>query len=154
MVKSFQGEAIRKEDDGLQSIVVSDYMAKQLITFKEHQTMVELMDALLKHKISGACVVNDENELIGVISEGDTLKDAVKGKYDNMPNKSATIGECMTRNPIFISPEMDVFEVADIFLNKRIRRLPVVKNGKLVGQVSQRDIIRAIKEMKTANWKH
>lgn len=155
MVKSFQGEAIRKSDQQeLTSITVADYMATKLITFSPEMRISEVIDLLLKHKISGGSVVNEEGELIGVISEGDTLKEVVKGKYDNMPTQSGTVEEYMTKNPVSIAPEMDIFEAAELFLSKRIRRFPVVKEGKLVGQISQRDVIRAVNKLKTENWKH
>lgn len=154
MVKSFQGEAIKKADQNeMPSIQVSDYMATKLVTFREEQTIMEVIQLLLKHKISGGCVVNEQNELLGVISEGDTLKEVVKGKYDNMPTKAGLVSEYMTRNPIHIHPEMDIFEAAEMFLSKRIRRFPVVRDGKLVGQISQRDVIKAVDNAKSSNWK-
>lgn len=141
------GEMIKQTKEvGLTPVLVSDYMAKNLITFKPHDTIFYVIESLLKNKISGAPVVNEEGELIGVISEGDCLKDVVKGKYDGGPVLTGKVKEYMSTNVMSISPEMDIFEVANLFLTKRIRRFPVVKDGKLVGQISQRDVIRAVKD--------
>ena len=58
----------------------------------------------------------------------------------------------MTTNVISILPETNVFEVADLFLEKKIRRFPVIKDGQLLGQISQRDVMKAVMKMKSATW--
>ena len=148
MVMSYQGEAAKEvKEAALQPMLVSDFMTKDLITFRADQTIFQAIDILIKHRITGGPVVNENNELIGVLSEGDCLKEVVKGKYDNMPMLSGTVGDHMTKNVSTIPPEMNVFEAAQLFLSKRIRRFPVVKDGKLVGQISQRDVMKAVREM-------
>lgn len=148
MVMSYQGEAAKEvKEAALQPMLVSDFMSKDLITFRADQTIFQAIDILIKHRITGGPVVNENNELIGVLSEGDCLKEVVKGKYDNMPMLSGMVGEYMTQNVATIPPEMNVFEAAKLFLSKRIRRFPVVKDGKLVGQISQRDVMKAVREM-------
>lgn len=153
MVKSFQGikqEKVSKPE--LPSIVVRDYMSTKLITFSADQSIFEVIDKLLSHKISGGPVVNEQNELIGVISEGDCLKEVVKGKYHNMPILSGKVSEHMAKNVISISPEMSIFETADKFLNMKLRRFPVIENGKLIGQISQKDVMKAVKNLKSDTW--
>ena len=135
------------------SILVADYMARRLVTFSPDQTIMEVMDLLMQKKISGGPVVNEHNELLGMISEGDCLKEVVKGKYNNIPIMSGKVSEHMASNVITISPEANVFDAADMFLNKRRRRFPVIENGKLFGQISQKDIMRAIKNLKSEDWK-
>ena len=127
-------------------------MTSKLITFHPDQSMDEVIETLLKNKISGGPVVNDNGELVGVISEGDCMKEVVKGKYDNMPALSGKVSDHMSSNVISISPEMNIFDAADEFLTKRIRRFPVVNMGKLMGQISQKDIMRAVHSMKSATW--
>ncbi|MEP5612969.1 MAG: CBS domain-containing protein [Cyclobacteriaceae bacterium] len=136
----------------VQSVSVSDYMARKLITFKPDQPMHVVVDALMKHKISGGPVVNDKNELVGVISEGDCLKEVVKGKYDNMPIFSGHVEEHMARNVVTVDPDLNIFEAAKMFLEKRLRRFPVVKEGKLIGQISQKDVMKAVLKAKSATW--
>ena len=114
--------------------------------------MDEVIQTLLKYKISGGPVVNDDNELIGVISEGDCMKEVVRGKYNNMPNLNGMVAEHMTRDVISIPPETNIFDAAKMFLDKRIRRFPVVNRGKLVGQISQKDIMRAVHNMQSQTW--
>lgn len=153
MVKSFQG--IKQEEPKkakLQSISVRDYMSTQLITFTENQSIFEVIEALLSNKISGGPVVNEQNELIGVISEGDCLKEVVKGKYHNMPILTGKVKEHMATNVVSISPDTNIFDAADMFLNKRLRRFPVIENGRLIGQISQKDVMDAVKNLKSATW--
>ena len=127
-------------------------MSRKLITFKPEQHMDEVVNSLLKNRISGAPVVNDEGELIGVISEGDCMKEVVRGKYNNMPTLSGTVADHMSTNVISTSPETNIFDMANKFLELRIRRFPVVDLGKLVGQISQKDVMRAVHSMKSATW--
>ena len=135
-----------------QKVTVSDYMSTKLITFRPEQHMDEVINTLLKYKISGGPVVNSENELVGVISEGDCMKEVVRGKYNNMPNLNGVVAEHMTSNVISIPPETNIFDAAKMFLDKRIRRFPVVNHGKLVGQISQKDIMRAVHNMQSQTW--
>ncbi len=154
MVKNYKGiqaeVQVEKKDS---SIHVCDYMARQLITFSPDQSIMEVMDVLMAKKISGGPVVNDRKELLGVISEGDCLKEVVKGKYNNTPVMSGKVSEHMATNVVTITPEVNIFDAADMFLTKRLRRFPVIENGKLVGQISQKDVMRAIKNLKSEDWK-
>lgn len=152
MVKSYRGVPVAKPAPTAQKVTVSDYMSTKLITFRPEQHMDEVIDALLKHKISGGPVVNDENELVGVISEGDCMKEVVRGKYNNMPSLNGVVAEHMTSNVVSIPPETNIFDAAKMFLDKRIRRFPVVNRGKLVGQISQKDIMRAVHNMQSQTW--
>lgn len=151
MVMSYKGATAPKVETKLQ-LQVKDYMAKRLITFRENQPMNEVVEALMKHRISGAPVVNVDGDLVGVISEGDCLKEVVRGKYHNLPIFSSLVEEHMAKNVETVSPDANIFEVAKLFLQKRFRRFPVVKDGKLVGQISQKDVMRAVHNTKTSTW--
>lgn len=136
-----------------QSIKVEDYMAKKLVTFSPDQPMFEVVEALMKNRISGGPVVDDSGELCGIISEGDCLKEVVKGKYDNIPIFSGLVSEHMARKVITVEPDLNIFEAARMFLQMRFRRFPVVnKDGKLVGQISQKDIMKAVINTKSSTW--
>ena len=107
---------------------------------------------MLLFYFSGHGVLDEHGKLCGVISEGDCLKEVVRGKYNNMPNLSGHAKDHMTTGVVTISPETNIFDATDMFLSKRIRRFPVVSEGKLVGQISQKDIMRAVLKMKSATW--
>ncbi|MEO9802220.1 MAG: CBS domain-containing protein [Reichenbachiella sp.] len=154
MVKNYKGAQIEKEDVlEIQPVSVGDYMSTRLITFHPDQSIMDVVDQLLKHRISGAPVVNDQKELCGVISEGDCLKEVVKGKYHNLPVMDGKVKDHMAKNVVTILPGMNIFEAANMFLEKKIRRFPVLDEaGRLVGQISQKDIMRAVKNIKSENW--
>jgi CBS domain-containing protein len=153
MVQSYRGNITKvAKGGGPQADTVGDYMTRKLTTFTPDQPMFEVVQMLLKHKISGAPVIDANGQLCGVISEGDCLKEVVKGKYNNMPNLAGKASDHMTANVITIAPDVNIFDAANMFLNKRIRRFPVVDGGKLVGQISQKDIMRAVLKMKSATW--
>ena len=131
---------------------VSNYMAKDVITFSPEQPVHEAIDTMLDKRISGAPVLNDRGDLIGMLSEKDCLKILVDNAYHNQPNEKSTVEDYMSRNVETVDIEKNVVDVADMFLRTNFRRYPVVENGKLKGQVSRRDIMRATRELKGTTW--
>jgi CBS domain-containing protein len=97
--------------------------------------------------------VNAKKELIGIISEGDCIKQISESRYYNMPMQDQTIEKHMARNVDTIDGNMNIFDAANKFLEAKRRRFPIVENGKLVGQISQKDILKAAMQMKGQNWK-
>ncbi|MDA0972941.1 MAG: CBS domain-containing protein [Bacteroidetes bacterium] len=134
------------------SITVDKYMTKKLVTFKPDQSIREVMDLLVKHNISGGPVVNEQGDLIGMISEGDCLNQVVKSKYYNLPQDKDSVSLHMRTEVITIHPEADIFEAAQQFLTRKIRRFPVVKDGKLLGQISQKDVMKAAMKLSRTTW--
>lgn len=152
-IKSFQGS--RKQQQNVAqpiALKVKDYMTTNLITFKPDQSVQEVVESLIKYKISGGPVVNDRNELVGIISEGDCLKQLSESRYYNMPLEHDNVEKRMATNVETIDGNMDVFDAANKFLQSKIRRFPIVENGKLVGQISQKDILKAALQLKGENW--
>lgn len=153
MVKSFQGVRVEPvKTIEKQPIQVEDHMSKRLITFRPDQTIDDVIQVLLNKKISGGPVVDDQGKLCGVISEGDCLKEVVKGKYNNTPSLHGKVSEHMATDIKTVNPEMNIFEAAQLFLNMKLRRFPVIENGKLVGQISQKDVMRAVQNLKDSTW--
>ena len=153
-IKSFQG-ARRQQTNATDTtpLKVSDYMTRDLITFTPNQTIESVMSAIIKHRISGGPVVNEKNELIGVISEGDCIKQISESRYYNMPMQDKTIEKHMAVNVETIDGNMNIFDAANKFLQAKRRRFPIVENGKLVGQISQKDLLKAAMKLKGQNWK-
>lgn len=152
MVKSYRGVAQAPAKKEAQAVRVEDYMTRRLITFHPDQTMDQVIKALTTKGISGGPVVDDQQRLVGIISEGDCLKEVVRGKYNNTPTLSGKVSEHMTSNVRTIDPEMNIFDVAKLFLELKLRRFPVIRDGKLLGQISQRDVMRACSSLKNSTW--
>ena len=152
-IKSFRGA--RKQPQKVADQLpcrVCDYMTKDLITFRTDQKVIDVAEILIKHKISGGPVVNEKNELVGIISEGDCLKQISDSRYYNMPMEDETVEKRMIRNVDTLDGNMNVFDAANIFLESKHRRFPILDNGKLVGQISQKDVLKAALAMKGHNW--
>ena len=152
-IKSFQGRRNQPQKEDLKPALVSDYMTTKLITFRPDQPVSEVIESLIKNRISGAPVVNDKNELLGIISEGDCIKHISESRYYNMPMDNNTVDKHMVKNVDTIDGKLNIFEAAEKFLKAKHRRFPIVENGKLVGQISQKDILIAALEQKGENWK-
>jgi CBS domain-containing protein len=153
-IKSFlAARRTKKKTTGDIPVTVKDYMSTKLITFKPDQRIEQVIDTLIKYRISGAPVVNDKNELIGVISEGDCIKHISESRYYNMPMENKTIADHMVKNVETIDGNMNIFDAANKFLEAKRRRFPIVENGKLVGQISQKDILKAALALRGTSWK-
>jgi CBS domain-containing protein len=150
---NFQGKrSIKKET--ADSILISDYMTRNLITFKPTDSISHVIQTLIEHNISGGPVVNDKYELIGVISEGDCMKQISESRYYNMPmDTNRTVEKAMAKNVETIDGSMNIFDAVDQFLKSKRRRFPIVERGKLVGQISQKDILKAAIQLKENTWK-
>jgi CBS domain-containing protein len=152
-IKSYIGRRIKPSKGSSENIKVSDYMSTNLITFKPDQSVMEVMNTLIRKKISGGPVVNAKNELIGIISEGDCIKQISNSRYYNQPLDNVKVEEHMATEIETIDGDMNVFDAADKFLTSKRRRFPIVKEGKLIGLISQKDILKAAIRLKGHNWK-
>ena len=151
-IKSFQGARKHQSTTIDKALKVKDYMTTNLITFSPNQKVHSVVEAIIKNKISGGPVVNEKNELVGIISEGDCLKQLSDSRYYNMPLEEDLVENRMARDVETIDGNMDIFDAANKFLNSKRRRFPILVNGKLVGQISQKDILKAALELKSENW--
>ena len=126
----------------MRSRAVKDIMTKKLITFQPDMRVLAAIESLLKHKISGAPVVNENGNLIGVLSEIDCMSTIIQDLYYS--DSGGSVEDFMSTEITTVNSEMGLVDLAEIFQKKHFRRLPVVDNGILVGQVSRRDVLKAI----------
>ena len=154
-IKSFQGARAKvdsKKDSG-SPILVSDYMTRKLVTFSPQQSILEVMEAFAKYKISGGPVMDNNGFLVGIISEADCMKQISESRYFNQPILDKSVERFMTKNVETIPHDMTIFDAAGVFDRHNRRRLPVMKDGILVGQISRKDIVVAALKLSGANWK-
>ena len=149
-IKNFKAPVNIIEKDNSDKILVSQYMTSKLITFKPEQSVLEVMELLIKNKISGGPVVNEKNELQGIISEGDCMKQIAESGYYNVPMNDVKVEDHMVRDVDTITASMSIFEVASLFYKSKRKRFPVLENGELVGQISRRDILKAALALRDA----
>ena len=112
---------------------VVDVMTTNVITITMQQTKQQAARLLSHHRISGLPVVNEEQMVVGVVTE-----------YDVISKEGRTVGEIMTRGVISVTPDTDLDEVGHLLIHKNIKRLPVLDQGKLVGIVSRADLVKEV----------
>jgi CBS domain-containing protein len=135
--------------------MVTKYMVpvSRLITFRPDQTIREVIDTLLKNQISGALVLNSKKEILGMVSERNCLKTVIDNNYHNMALTNRMVSDYMTTGIDSMYDDTTVVDAANKFLSMNHRRLPIVtREGKLIGQVSRRDILRAAAHIETTTW--
>ena len=121
---------------------IKEFMAKQLITFQSDTPIETAMESFLENKISGAPVLDNQGNLVGVLSEKDCMRTLFESSYYN--NLGGFVKEYMSTDLKTINIHDTLSNVADEFIKSRFRRFPVMEGDKLVGQISRRDILRAI----------
>jgi len=114
-----------------------DIMTATVIMAKEDMFVTDLMKLLLRWHISGLPVVDDDGMLLGIVTEHDVMNFALSGDAAN-----TRASEVMTKQVETYSPDTLVVEIINHFAARRIRRVPVVEDGKVVGIISRRDIVR------------
>ena len=152
-IKSFQGvrKIFKKEFEA--PILVADYMTTKLITFSPDESILAVMEKFAKHHISGGPVLDNNGFLVGIISEADCMKQISESRYFNQPILDKSVEKFMTKTVETIPHDISIFDAAGIFAQHNRRRLPVMKNGILVGQISRKDIVIAALKLSGHNWK-
>lgn len=128
----------------LRSIDLRDYMNSNPIKIKADANLLDAMDLIIENKVSGLCVVDDDNNLVGVLSEMDCLQGVLSATY-NESGIGNVSGYMCAKNIITAHPSEDIVDVAQDMLRKQHRRRPVIENGKLVGQVTCRRLLAAVR---------
>jgi CBS domain-containing protein len=89
-------------------------------------------------------VVDDDGDLVGILSEVDLMEIIIQDSYYD--EGWGIVADYMKRDVDTVGPDMDIYTLAERFHKERRRRYPVVKNGKLVGQISRRDVLKAARD--------
>lgn len=118
---------------------VGEIMNNQIITIEPEDTVSLAARLLKQHNIGSIPVVSQEGSLRGILTDRDIVIRCVAG--DVAPD-DMKVREVMTRGVISVSPEDDVKMASDIMAGDQIRRLPVVRDGRLIGMLSLADIAR------------
>ena len=117
-----------------------DVMTRPVISTNAHATVDECISIMLRHHVSGLPVVDDQGQLVGVITEADLLQLL----SDPTTTKEMLVGRFMSESVFSVDAEAKLPDVAQQLLARPYRRLPVVRDGQLVGIVARRDVLRSI----------
>lgn len=124
---------------------IKSIMTKEVITVRPETPIYEAMQLLLKHRISGMPVVDEENRLRGILTEKDVLRILL---YRTDVELKETVADYMTKEVVSFTEDDSAILICQFFMKSPIRRVPIVRDGKLIGIVSRRDIISLILEAK------
>lgn len=145
----------------------SDIMTTEVVTVTPGTPVGEIADILLKHRISGVPVVEESGQLKGLVSEGDLihrqevesnrhrswwlelLSSRQERARDYAKFHGRTASDIMTAKVVSVEEDTDISDIAQLLESKRIKRVPVCRNGKLVGIVSRANLIQAL----SVSWK-
>ncbi|MGD8109566.1 CBS domain-containing protein [Vibrio sp. TRT 21S02] len=126
----------------MESLKVKNYMKLQAVTFTPEMPLSAALDKLLKTEHLGGPVINNKEEVIGFLSEQDLLEKLVKVSY--FCQDTHIVGDCMHQEVLSVSPEASIIELADMMKVGKPKVYPVIDNGKLVGMITRRDVLKAI----------
>ena len=123
----------------------------QVVTARETLLLADVVSMFLARSIGSVVVVNEQDEVIGIVAPNDVLK-----AIDRHPEyiSSITVSEVMTRDIIVVTPEDGVDQLMAIMTDNKIRHLPVIAEGKLVGIVSIGDVVKAKTTVKDVEIRH
>ncbi len=137
---------------------VEDIMTREVVTVAPGASLKQAANLLLEHRISGLPVVDNQGDVLGVVSETDILQKEASGlqvpgplawlvgfdvEVDRSKVDARLVGEAMTSPPLTIAAHSPVSLAAQRMSEKGVNRLPVVENGELVGIVTRADLVRA-----------
>lgn len=147
-------------------MLAKEIMSRDVITVRKETTIREVAELLLTHRISGLPVVDEENRVVGIVSEGDLifqdkklhtpafleilggviyLENPERLGRDLMKMTAARVSEIMTSKVYTVGEDTPLEEVATIMIEKRVNRTPVVdRAGRIAGIISRQDLIKSM----------
>jgi len=146
------------------SMIVKDLMTKDVVTVSPVMSVHDLAELLIEKDISGAPVVDEDGKLVGIVQEESIIfhdKKVHLPTFINLSMGFLTLGihrleeeikkvtaikiaDIMQKEPLVVSPQMPIEDLATLMVEKRVYYFPVVENEKLVGVVTKKDIVRSI----------
>ncbi len=124
---------------------VKEYMSASVVTFSPTMDIHQAINQLIKKRISGAPVVNQTGDIVGMLTERDCMKIALTASYHG--EAAGKVSEYMEPVPKTIEADASIIEVALMFLEEGRRRYPVMHDNRLVGQISRHDVLKALEKL-------
>lgn len=141
-------------------MIVADFMSRRVITVTPQTSVLDAAKLMLGHKVSGLPVVDAQGQVVGIVSEHDLLRrregDKERPQWLQLMIEKAGLGseldafherkviDVMTPNPITVAPTSSLDEACRLIEERGIKRLPVVRDHKLVGIIARADLVRAL----------
>jgi CBS domain-containing protein len=129
----------------LKALLVKDYMTADHLAFTPQMDVLTAIHQLLEHRLTGAPVVDDEGKLVGFFSEKDGLRVALNASYYEQPG--GPVGQYMTRELETLDASSSMADAIELFVSSHYHCYPVLAGGKLIGQLSRRDALKALEKL-------
>ena len=141
---------------------VRDAMTHGIIGVRETATLAEAVETMLRAGISALCIFDERKALVGILSEGDLMRRGELGTERRRPRwlesllsggrlahayaheHGRTVAEVMTRDVVTIDEDAQLAEAVDAMIRRRVKRLPVVRGGSVIGVVSRSDLLKRL----------
>ncbi|ABK17884.1 CBS domain-containing protein [Syntrophobacter fumaroxidans] len=144
---------------------VADIMTRDVISVSPQTEIVQAAKLLLDKHINGLPVIDDRGNLVGILCQSDLIAQQKRFPLPSVFNlldsfipltspsrfekevqkiSAVTVGEAMTREPVTVSPDTTIEEVARLMVNKNLHTLPVVDGNKLIGIIGKEDVLRTL----------
>ena len=128
------------------AITARNFMTAKFVSLAPDSDIMDAMRLFLMHRISGAPVIDQRGELVGMLTERDCLKAVVAAGYHGEGSGGA-LSAFMTADVVSVDATASLLDVAQMFVTSIYRRFPVLDEGQVVGVISRRDVIRAVLDL-------
>ena len=128
----------------MKEVRIKDFMVRKPVVFTSETDLLDAVRVLVDRRLSGAPVVDERGDVVGVLTERDFLKAALVAGYHGEPG--GRVGDYMTRDVVAVNADDNLFDVATRFVETRYRAYPVMEDNRLVGVVARRHVLRAVVE--------
>ena len=126
------------------SVRVKEYMVSQPVTVLQSATIAEAARMITERKVSGVVVVDGSGAVVGMLSELDCLRNLLSEAYNGQAVGGESVALVMTTPVTMCAADADIISIAESMLEYKQRRRPVVDQGKLVGQITCRQLLGAL----------
>ena len=126
------------------SVRIKDYMVSQPVTVLQSATIAEAARSIIEEKVSGVVVVNEAGVVVGMLSELDCLRNLLSEAYNGQAIGGEAVALAMTTPVTTCAADADLISIAESMLSTKQRRRPVVDQGKLLGQITCRQLLGAL----------
>ncbi len=125
---------------------VKDFMTTPVVTLTPEIDVLAAMRTFADHRISGAPVIDDQGNVVGMLTERDCLKTLVVASYYSECCCGAVVG-FMSEDVHAVEADTSLLDMAELFVKEKYRAYPVLDQSRLVGMISRQDVIRAILDL-------
>ena len=128
---------------GVEPLRVRDYMATDLLTIGPDTEIMRAIHLLVERDISGIPVVDEQMQVVGILTERDCIRTALQAGY--FDEAGGLVADYMSAPVHTVGPDDSLMDLAELFAASPFRRCPVVEEGRLIGLICRRDVLSALK---------